>query len=196
MIRPSVQPRLRYTRLKAQDRRRVLIEAALTCIAEGGIQAFTVDRICARAQVSRGLITHHFGSMEALLAALYDQLYSDFLPPPADRDILALLDHLFSPAQFNRDRLNIWLTMWSEISNRPALRAVHRSRYRDYLAQVAEAIQRSSSRPVQAEALAARLICLIDGLDLQYCIDPESLTAAQARQACLDLLLPHTGPLA
>lgn len=189
------KPRARYVRLSSEDRRLALVEAALACIAEGGIRAFTVDRICDKAQVSRGLVTHHFGSMDALLAALYDHLYSTFLPPPADQGILALLDHLFAPAAFNREWLNIWLTMWSEISNTPELRAVHRAHYRDYQVRVAAAIARSAPRPVDTMTLAARLICLIDGLSLQHCIDPESLPATAARQSCLDLLTPHTGPL-
>ena len=64
------KPRARYTRLTSQDRRAALVEAALDCIADGGIQAFTVDRVCDKAGVSRGLITHHFGSMDALLTAV------------------------------------------------------------------------------------------------------------------------------
>ena len=50
------KPRTRYVRLTPAERRSALIEAALACIAEGGIRAFTVDRICEKAQVSRGLI--------------------------------------------------------------------------------------------------------------------------------------------
>ena len=189
------KPRARYVRLSSEDRRLALVEAALACIAEGGIHAFTVDRICDKAQVSRGLITHHFGSMNALLAALYDHLYAAFLPPEATEGVGPLLDHLLSPEQFSRDTLNIWLTMWTEISNTPELREVHRAQYRAYRARVATAIARSSPRPVDAEALATRLICLIDGLGLQHCIDPETMPAAEARRACLDLLAPHTGPL-
>jgi AcrR family transcriptional regulator len=196
MSQSPAKPRRAYTRLPSQDRRLALIEAALDCIADGGIRAFTVDQICLRAKVSRGLITHHFGSMDALLAALYDHLYATFLPPPAEEGILALLDHLFAPESFNRETLNIWLTMWSEISNTANLRDVHRARYRGYLDRVASAIQHSSPQTVDAHPLAARLICLIDGLALQHCIDPDSLPAAAARQACLDMLTPITRPLA
>lgn len=189
------KPRAHYVRLSSDDRRLALIEAALGCIAEGGIHAFTVDRICDRAQVSRGLITHHFGSMDALLTALYDHVYQAFLPPMPDGGILPLLDHVLSPQAFNRDVLNIWLTLWSEISNTPTLRDVHRARYRAYVDEVAQAITLSTRRPVDARPLAVRLICLIDGLGLQHCIDPETMPAALARQACIDMLTPHTGPL-
>ncbi len=190
------RPRARYIRLNAEDRRRLLIEAALACIAEGGIRAFTVDNICERAAVSRGLITHHFGSMNALLAALYAHIYRDFLPDTGPVSIQTLLDRFFAPQAFNRQALNIWLTLWSEISNTPELRAEHRAQYAPYHGLVAQALRLASPRTFDAEALAASLICLVDGLGLQHCIDPDTMPASRARQICLALIEPHTGPLA
>ncbi len=183
----------RYTRLPAPDRRAALIAAALACIAKGGIRAFTVDQICAEAHVSRGLITHHFGSMNALLAAVYSHIYAASTPTLdalQDPKILSLLDHLFSPAVFNRAALNIWLTLWAEISNNPDLKSAHRTQYRAYHAMIAETLP-----PPHADQLARTLICLVDGLGLQHCIDPTTMPAAAARQACLDLLTPHLGPV-
>ena len=185
-------PRTRYTRLSSDNRRAALIDAALACIAEGGIHGFTVDRICAKAGVSRGLVTHHFGSMNALLAAAYGQIYTASLPPLTD--IHSLVDTLFAPDLFNRQSLNIWLTLWAEISNNPALRAVHQAQYADYLARIAAALTKSAPSLTNPIPLARSLICLVDGLGLQHCIDPASMPAAMARQSCLDLLGPHIGP--
>lgn len=193
---PARSPR--YTRLPAPDRRAALIAAALACIARGGIRAFTVDRICAEARVSRGLITHHFGSMNALLAAVYSHIYSASTPTIADLPegrphILALIDHFFAPALFNREALNIWLTLWAEIANNPDLTAEHRTLYRAYHAMIATALAEHAPN-CPAGSLARTLICLVDGLGLQHCIDPDAMPAAAARQACLDLLTRHLGP--
>lgn len=80
------KPAPKYTRLTSEERRAELIAAGLACMARGGIQEFTVDRICAEAGVSRGLITHHFGSMNGLLAAVYASMYQeDAAPPRASR---------------------------------------------------------------------------------------------------------------
>jgi len=194
----------RYTRLPAEDRRLLLIEAALACIARGGIRMFTVDHICAEAQVSRGLITHHFGSMNAMLAAVYSHIYAASTPtladlPPGPPHILSLIDKFFSPTLFNREALNIWLTLWAEISNNPDLKAEHRRQYLGYHAMLATALDElaaSNGRQIDAGTLARSLICLVDGLGLQHCIDPEAMPAATARQACLDLISLHTGPVA
>ena len=197
----SVKPRASYIRLAPDSRRAALIEAALQCIAEGGIAAFTVDQICTKAGVSRGLVTHHFGSMNALLTAAYLHIYAASLPVPTDLpqdqpQILAMLDHFFSPAAFNRQSLNIWLTFWAEISNHPTLRAAHRTQYPGFNLMVAAALRQSAPDLTGAEGLARTLICLIDGLSLQHCIDPDTMPAPVARQTCIDLLKPHIPALA
>lgn len=172
----------------------MLIEAAADSMAEDGIAGFTVDRICARANVSRGLITHHFGSMAGLLAATYAQLYDQDLPEPSDEppDALALsrlFDHLFDAARFNRKRINTWLALWSAISNSPELTAAHRARYRGYLDDVTAYLY-AAGAPT-APVLAPALLSLLDGLSLQHCIDPGSMPAQMARDICEAFLAPH-----
>lgn len=197
----TVKPRASYVRLTPDSRRAALIEAALRCISEGGIAAFTVDRVCAKAGVSRGLVTHHFGTMNALLTAVYGHLHTSSLPNPADLDrekpqILALLDHFFAPAAFNRQALNTWLTFWAEIPNHPALRDNHRTQYPALREMVTTALLQSAPELPGPEDLATTLICLIDGLSLQHCIDPDSMPVAFARQTCIDLLVGRIPALA
>lgn len=187
----------RFTRLSSEDRRTQLMDVALAGLAKGGIQEFTVDRICAAAGVSRGLILHHFGSMAGLLAAVYARLYRDTTPDlstlPPDARLTALIEGSFAPKAFNRETLNAWLALWGQISNTPALRDEHRRQYQAYLAQVAEAIAAvaaAKGQTIEAEALAKSLICLIDGLCLQHCLDPEAMPADAAQEACRVFLGP------
>ena len=197
------KPAPKYTRLTGEERRAELIAAGLACMARGGIQEFTVDRICAEAGVSRGLITHHFGSMNGLLAAVYAAMYREetALPRatrPGETRLSALLDALFAPAAFNRERLTIWLTLWGQISINPELGLEHRAQYAGYLNDVATAIDevaRARGRTVESRTLARTLICLVDGLGLQHCIDPEAMPPETAKAACRDLLEPHLGAL-
>ena len=69
----------KFERIAPDARRARLIEASIACLAKGGIQGFTVDNICHEAGTSRGLITHHFGSKNALLAAIYASIYGKVL---------------------------------------------------------------------------------------------------------------------
>jgi TetR/AcrR family transcriptional regulator, transcriptional repressor of bet genes len=190
----------RFTRLSSDDRRAQLMDVALAGLAKGGIQEFTVDRICAAAGVSRGLILHHFGSMAGLLAAVYARLYRDTTPdltalPPETR-IDALIEGTFAPKAFNRETLNAWVALWGQIANTPPLRDEHRRQYQAYLAQVSEAIAalaKARGKAVDALLLAKSLICLIDGLCLQHCLDPDAMPPEAAKEACWAFLAPHLG---
>ena len=193
----------RFRRYAAEERSQMLIEAGLACLAEGGIRAFTVDNICRRAEVSRGLITHHFGSKDGLLAAVYAAAYRPLLeaigpqdgPPPA---LPALLDILFSQVNYSRDSLNIWLAIWGEAATNPAIRDEHKALYGAYRAAVEAAIAdhaRARGLTVETGALAVSVIGLVDGLWLELCLDPDHMTPALARAAAMRLLVPVLGPL-
>jgi TetR/AcrR family transcriptional repressor of bet genes len=193
----------RNSRLSAEDRRVLLEDAAIACMARGGIRAFTVDRIVTEAGVSRGLITHHFGSMDGLLVAVYARMYRQWIevmarPHPGLLQIEAVIEALISDELFSRDVLNVWLTLWGEVSNNPSLRGEHRNQYAAYRANIAEAIQEVADQrglTVDAIALSGGFICLVDGLGVQRCIEPALMTTNDARDACLRYLEPHLGPL-
>ncbi|MBN8631851.1 MAG: TetR family transcriptional regulator C-terminal domain-containing protein [Rhodobacterales bacterium] len=190
----------RFTRLSSEDRRAQLIDVGLACLAEGGILHFTVDRICKAAGVSRGLVMHHFGSMADMLAAVYARLYRDTVPDltalPPEARLEALIEGVFAPKAFSREVLAVWLALWGQIAVTPALKAEHQRQYRVYLAEVGDAIAAFAAargRKVDAPALAMSLICLIDGICLQHCMDPEVIGPEAAKEACRAFLAPHLG---
>ena len=99
-------------------------------------------------------------------------------------------------AVFNRDVLNIWLTLWGEIANNPVLQDEHRRQYGRYRDDVTNALlEAAAGKAVDCDALARQLICLIDGLGLQHCIEPALMPPEEAKAACYALLAPHLGPL-
>jgi TetR/AcrR family transcriptional repressor of bet genes len=187
-------------RLSAEDRRALLEDAARACIARGGLRDFTVDKIVAEAGVSRGLITHHFGSMDGLLVAVYSRMYDEWLaaisaPRPGLAPINALVEALVSPALFSRDVLNVWLTLWGEIATNPVLRAEHRARYGEYRETIVAALRNAAppGSSIDVDAVASAFVCLVDGIGVQRCIDPDRLPEAAARSACWALLSPYLG---
>ena len=58
-------------RLRAEDRRNALIDAAAGLVASGGVEAVSMDAVAARANVSRPLVYKHFANRHELLAAVY-----------------------------------------------------------------------------------------------------------------------------
>jgi TetR/AcrR family transcriptional regulator, transcriptional repressor of bet genes len=207
---PPADPRARPARAKPKFRRytsevraAMLIEAGMACLARGGILGFTVDNICAEAGASRGLITHHFGSKDGLLAAIYAAMYDQALskltaPDGAPLALPELIEQLFAEDTYNRFSLNVWLALWGEIARNPALMAEHRryyTLYRDRLARGIEAYAAATRRPVDAERLAVLVISIFDGLWLEQCIAPDLLSPSGAKDNCHAMLEAFLGPL-
>ena len=62
-----------------EETRRALLEAGLAEIAEHGIDAPSLDAICARAGYTRGAFYVHFENREDFLVKLMDWVFSSFL---------------------------------------------------------------------------------------------------------------------
>jgi AcrR family transcriptional regulator len=200
-----------FSRADPAIRRRLLVEAAIRCLARGGIAAFTVDNIRKEAKVSRGLLNHYFSSKDELLieiyrASLYDSLMtligrtgpSRSAGDPDDR-LREIVEANFAPAYFSRANVLVWLALWGEIAVNARLRATHRrlyDAYRKALAEAIAAVARKRRRVVDASRLSLSFISLIDGLWLEWCLNPEAISAAEARRVGYDLLESRLGTLA
>ncbi len=54
-----------------KSRKQEILDAALACFNENGIEATTIDMIRERSQASVGSMYHHFGSKESIAATLF-----------------------------------------------------------------------------------------------------------------------------
>ena len=190
----------------------MLIEAAVRCLARDGIQGFTIERICAEAGVSRGLINHYFDGKDGLLIEVYrGSLYetvSTRMAKVADSTeedddssasrIAAIIDATFDPEVFNRDMLRVWLALWGEIASNRALREVHRALYRSYRTSIAHQIGRTAAArgiDVDSERLAIGFLSLVDGLWLEWCLDESVVDLPGARAIARAMLEAELGPI-
>lgn len=194
----------RYRRYAPQERREMLVEAGLACLADGGVTGFTIDRICAAAGgASRGLVAHHFGSKQGLLRACYAAAYDKMLGAAApgrdgEADLGSMIASLLSDDYTSRDTLKAWLALWGEVANDPDLMIEHRHYYDHYLDRVVTAIGRARNgraMPMSDRDLATLFISVIDGLWLERCLDPDRLSREDVRQACYNLLEPFVGTI-
>jgi AcrR family transcriptional regulator len=179
-------------------RRRLLIEATMRSIAKYGYAGTTIETICSEAQVSRGLINHHFGSKEELIRQSYKALRDEWMAAthgslaehyddPEDK-LRAMIRVSFGPTMFRQEYLGIWAGFWSAIGKSPALRRMNRELFdkdREAYEAIFEEIGRKRGKRIDARRAALTVIALIDGFWLEWCLDPKSFTAAEAEAACL-----------
>ncbi|NEX61206.1 TetR/AcrR family transcriptional regulator [Noviherbaspirillum galbum] len=57
--------------MEKKSRKQEILDAALACFTENGIEATTIDMIRERSGASVGSLYHHFGSKDAIAAAVY-----------------------------------------------------------------------------------------------------------------------------
>ena len=193
----------KFRRLAPETRAAELVQAGLQVLSRGGITAFTIDNICKASGASRGLIGHHFGGKDGLLAACYAAAYAPLMQAfAADKPPLTLtelIEDLLSDRHLRPEGLTIWLALWGEIAVNPVLRAEHLRHYRNYHAAIAHAAARHFGRDTPDatdDTLATALIALLDGIWLEFCIAPAEMGRERARAAIEVLLQGAAGPKA
>ena len=59
-------------------RQREVLDAALACFADGGLDALSIEAVCRRSGASVGSVYHQFGSKAGIAAALYLDALADY----------------------------------------------------------------------------------------------------------------------
>jgi TetR/AcrR family transcriptional regulator, transcriptional repressor of bet genes len=188
----------RYVRRLADDRRQALIEAAIESLKRHGHEGLSVRRIAAEAGVSIGLINHHFPNKDTLVAESYRtfsrHLSDSFgaavesagLEPRAR--LRAFFKAFFSRPNLDPQVLTAWLVFWSLLQVSPEMRAVHEDEgrsYGDLLGSLLNDFAKESGRLRFDTRLATiGLTALLDGLWLEWCLDPKNFRPAEAAALC------------
>jgi TetR/AcrR family transcriptional repressor of bet genes len=194
----KAKPRARFHREAPEDRRRQLGEAALRCIRKNGNAGVSVRQIAAEAGVTQGLITHHFGEINELVAYAFDIMSDGLLkeilkavdaaePTPQAR-LDAFITASFSPILMDRDVLGVWVVFWGLILHSPRMSASQQQEYSDYVAAVEELIAslaRAENFTVADVNLTAKAFsALMDGLWMAWCLNPDAFRPEDGVDMC------------
>lgn len=201
----------RRTRIDPEMRRKAIIEATMQCITRYGHSGSTLERICAQAGVSIGLIGHHFSSKEELMLSTYQELTDQLREEtrkylevqgrsPEDR-LLAIIRSSFRGQIFNEFILTTWLGFWGAAVSSDQLRALNKKLYADYrqeLESVFKAIGKENSTQIDAKSAALIITALIDGFWLEWALDHKAFSSKKAEKCCVttaQMLVKHAEPL-
>ncbi|TLY77620.1 MAG: TetR family transcriptional regulator [Gammaproteobacteria bacterium] len=188
----------RFERQLPQERRRALIEAAIECLKRHAHEGLSIRRISAQAKVSVGLINHHFPGKDGLIAAAYRHFNSDLVgglrsavaraaDSPRAR-IRAFLEASFSRPNLDQDVLAVWVVFWGLYRHSREIQGVHQETYQGYvelLRGLLGELAPGPGRPRFNLRLAAiGLAALLDGLWLEWCLDPGNFQPQEAVALC------------
>jgi TetR/AcrR family transcriptional repressor of bet genes len=193
-------------RLSPPERRSQLIEATLICLMREGARGLSSRKICAQAQVSVGLLNHHFSSQEQLVAAAYEEssrrhhetLRARIQADAQNQDapIKTLVSCAFEEDIMHPDQLRAWVVFWSKTIDSKMMRATHdriNERLQSYLIEVlAQSLPNSAG---DLRVLAIEYSALVDGLWLDWSLNGKH-QSAELWQTILNQWLDRTLALA
>jgi len=188
----------RFTRDLPEVRKRKLIEATAQCLAQFGHAGTSVRAVAAKANVSPGLVAHHFKGIDELIVATYDHVGQqvaetltqamDSAPDDPEAKLRAFIDVSFKPPVLDRDLLAIWLSFWSLVRRDPGVRKVHKKVYTDYRHRLEELIANIAHArrfKIDAHLAALGFTAMLDGLWLELCLDPTTFSREDALRIAL-----------
>ncbi|BCW60553.1 TetR family transcriptional regulator [Arthrobacter sp. StoSoilB20] len=164
------------------DGRDALLSAVLDVVAEKGLRGASYRSVAARAGVNHALITHHFGSMEGLLAATMEwsvqrSIQETGLSGLAEPDG-NFADSLIATVSAEPELQLFQFEMVLESRRNPQIRTLVERLYASYVSTVEEALTRRGLDTGNEAALA--IFAALDGLMLQFVTmsDPARIRAA------------------
>jgi len=195
----ATAPRTRaFERQLPEARRLELIEATIECLKRFGHEGLSIRRIAAQAGVSIGLINHHFPNKNELVAQAYVHFNSEIFgklrlaveqaPRVARKRLSAFLRASFSPPSLDQDVLAVWVVFWGMHRHSREIQRVHEQAYGGYLALVHELLE-AAHEEGERFALGLRLsaiglTALLDGLWLEWCLNPRTFAPEEAIALC------------
>ncbi|MEM7523578.1 MAG: TetR/AcrR family transcriptional regulator, partial [Pseudomonadota bacterium] len=179
MTEPETAPR----DAKAEETRRRICAAVVACLDDSGYAETSIGRVQARAGVSRGALTHHFPTKQALMAETAMRLLAVAVSPLRNRGT-APVDQLLT---------STWKTIVNTAEGRAfveilvacrtdsALDAVVAEALRQWDEDVSQAVERAYRGEADGDAALLWSICraFIRGLLIheRFVRDPERLSA-------------------
>ena len=146
------------------------------------MRSLTLARVGERAGYSRGIVTHHFGSKQALLDAVARASQSGFVPgiadqPPGLERLLSLIEGYVTRLGDRDSTGRAFLLLWAEAMTAPGLAAIFRirdDRFRaDLAAHVVAGIKDGTIRSaVDPEDVAVAILGQLRGIGMQVLLSP------------------------
>lgn len=182
-----------------EERRNELISAVLRSIIKNGHDGLSVRTVCQEAGVSAGLLTHHFPGKDALITEAYRTITRDIyagideklnaVPDATSLDKLRLfIETSFTQPVLNQDFLKIWLVFWNLSQQNPEIATLRNNvsiRVMESLQELIEGtLAELSISGINSRLTSIGLSALMDGLWLEWSLNPETFTPEEATEIC------------
>ncbi|HEX5857302.1 MAG TPA: TetR/AcrR family transcriptional regulator [Microbacterium sp.] len=184
---------------KTTERREAVLRAAMSVFGERGYNKGSLVEVAERAGMTHAGVLHHFGSKEALLVAMLqyrDGEEAAGVPGRAQTEGPAFLGHLLDTVAENTTRPGVvqTYTVLSAESVTEGHPAQHyfRQRFSILRTKLAGVLAEVSGRDADDPEVrddASALIALMDGLQVQWLLDPDDVDMPRIVEKIMDQLV-------
>jgi len=184
---------------KTTERREAVLRAAMSVFGERGYNKGALVEVAERAGMTHAGVLHHFGSKEALLVAMLqyrDGEEAAGVPGRAQTEGPAFLGHLLDTVAENTTRPGVVqtytvLSAESVTEGHPA-QQYFRQRFSILRGKLAGVLAEVSGRDADDPEVrddASALIALMDGLQVQWLLDPDDVDMPRIIEKIMDQLV-------
>lgn len=184
-------------------RRAAILEAAAGVLLDSGGE-ISIRAVSQRAGISVGLINHHFGNRDGLIIQLYELLSSRQLVafqsrlaigPVAALDRADLfIECYFAPEMLDPRTLPVWMVFWRDFPRLDRLPDLHRQIFGTYCRILEETLAECGVPDPRLRMTALGLVSMLDGLWLEYTLNPGSFDRDEAIRAAQHWIRLHMKP--
>jgi AcrR family transcriptional regulator len=185
---------VRRQRLRPEERRALILEAATELVIENGLAATSMPQIARAASVSLGTLSYHFESKDELIREILAKTVREFYAPVNHRlrEISSPLEAivLLATCHFEGDawrQFLIWIDFWSRGAHSPELSEWMSERFTWYEEQVGRYVELGVAAgelaPVDSRLFARELAAMTDGFGVLMVSHLRGITTDEVRDS-------------
>jgi AcrR family transcriptional regulator len=173
-------------------RRNQLTRAAYKVVSRKGYYNFTVRDIAKEAGLSTGLVHYYFKNKDDLLVSVLrvmNENLSFYLAKALEQTddpkekLIIFMDEAFHLVEREKEYFHVLIDFWTQLNHNERMRKANVKLYQSYRAEcskiIKEGIEKKVFKDVDVEYTATMIVAFVQGLIIQYIIDPEAFDYAE-----------------
>lgn len=167
------------------NNRQKIIDAATALVMERGVKGTSLADIASAAGISKGTLFYHFAAKDDLIYELTEQHFDGITKASlkrAEQMQNASLQEILQESLLSiiraedRGKLNLYL-LQEAVTENPALKARFAAKYQEFQLLMGQFLNMVAPlmNPEKAKAISRLLVAVLDGLIIQWLLDPDSI---------------------
>ena len=180
------------------------MQALFECLAEKGHERVTIKDIAKQANLHYGVIHYYFKSKDDIVTAMADSIIAKYerllikrlqSANSVSERLQASIDFLVDEFIFNRRLNRVFYNLVQMAFEQKTVRAALRKQLREYRGfitkEMEDGISNGEFAPHEPKEFASLMVAVVEGMALQWMIEPKALNRATVRTLIQGVVNKH-----